>query len=142
GGDRGRRGTLHPRHRATAGAGGRSPRSLAPSGPAGGGGARRRDGSARALDKYIKAARLWPLYTFLSEALAAGAADPEFSLDGASLNPRPPRHARGPGGPAERARARDPSPAAGVRRLQDRGDEVPRGRDPGRGLHQVSPQAG
>ena len=57
-------------------------------------------------------------------------------------SPRPARHARGPRGPPERARARDPDPAAGVRRLQDRGTKFLDGRDRGRRVHQVPPQAG
>ena len=67
--------------------------------------------------------------------------DPE-DPNGAICNLFPTRHPGGPRGHRGRARARDPDPHAGVRRLQDRGNEVPRRPDRGRRVHQVPPQAG
>ena len=56
--------------------------------------------------------------------------------------PRPQGLARQSGGLRERAWARDPDPGARVRRLRQRGGEVPRGQHRGGRLHQVPPPAG
>ena len=56
--------------------------------------------------------------------------------------PRPQGLARQSGGLRERARARDPDPGARVRRLRQRGGEVPRGQHRRGRVHQVPPPAG